>query len=105
MVFAPPADSAALVADTDESDLGRGRSYSREVGDEAMPPKQSEDQPPQPTPADCVSQVQVRPHGFERILLGSGTAGGRDAYWEFGHPGLPNRHILVLGLLEQERHI
>lgn len=97
MVFAPPADSAALVADTDESDLGRGRSYSREVGDEAMPPKQSEDQPPQPTPADCVSQVQVRPHGFERILLGSGTAGGRDAYWEFGHPGLPNRHILVFG--------
>ncbi len=33
----------------------------------------------------------------ERILLGSGTAGGRDIYWEFGHPELYNRHILVFG--------
>ncbi len=33
----------------------------------------------------------------ERILLGGGTAGGRDVYWEFGHPDLPNRHILVFG--------
>jgi DNA phosphorothioation-dependent restriction protein DptH len=33
----------------------------------------------------------------KRILLGSGTAGGRDIYWEFGHPELPNRHILVFG--------
>lgn len=33
----------------------------------------------------------------ERILLGSGTAGGRDVYWEFGHPDLPNRHILLFG--------
>ena len=32
-----------------------------------------------------------------RILLGSGTAGGRDVYWEFGHPELPNRHLLILG--------
>lgn len=33
----------------------------------------------------------------ERILLGGGTAGGRNVYWEFGHPELPNRHILVFG--------
>ncbi len=33
----------------------------------------------------------------ERILLGSGTAGGRDIYWEFGHPDLPNRHIIIFG--------
>jgi len=33
----------------------------------------------------------------ERILLGSGTAGGRDVYWEFGHPDLPNRHLLIFG--------
>jgi DNA phosphorothioation-dependent restriction protein DptH len=36
-------------------------------------------------------------HGFDRILLGRGSSGGRDAYWEFGHPDLPNRHILVFG--------
>lgn len=33
----------------------------------------------------------------ERILLGSNTGGGRDIYWEFGHPDLPNRHILIFG--------
>lgn len=33
----------------------------------------------------------------DRILLGGGTAGGRDVYWEFGHPDLPNRHILLFG--------
>lgn len=31
-----------------------------------------------------------------RILLGS-TKNGRAVYWEFGHPKLPNRHILVFG--------
>lgn len=31
-----------------------------------------------------------------RILLGSYTP-GRNIYWEFGHPDLPNRHILVFG--------
>lgn len=36
-------------------------------------------------------------HGFERIFLGHGTSGGRDAFWEFGHPSLDNRHILVFG--------
>lgn len=39
----------------------------------------------------------TKKHIPKRILLGSGTAGGRDAYWEFGHPNLPNRHILVFG--------
>ena len=30
-------------------------------------------------------------------MLGSGTSGGRDVYWEFGHPELPNRHLLIFG--------
>lgn len=33
----------------------------------------------------------------KRIFLGRGTAGGRDIYWEFGHPDLPNRHLLIFG--------
>lgn len=33
----------------------------------------------------------------DRILLGSGTRGGRDIFWEFGHPELPNRHLLIFG--------
>lgn len=32
-----------------------------------------------------------------RILLGRGATGGRDVYWEFGHPDLFNRHIVVFG--------
>jgi DNA phosphorothioation-dependent restriction protein DptH len=41
-------------------------------------------------------QVEVTKELPGRILLGSYTA-GRDIYWEFGHPDLPNRHILVFG--------
>lgn len=33
----------------------------------------------------------------ERVLLGSGVGGSKDVYWEFGHPDMPNRHILVFG--------
>ncbi|WP_018086851.1 ATP-binding protein [Desulfurispora thermophila] len=32
----------------------------------------------------------------QRILLGYG-AGERPVYWEFGHPDLPNRHLLIFG--------
>lgn len=31
-----------------------------------------------------------------RVLLGR-TAGDRPVYWEFGHPGLTNRHLLIFG--------
>lgn len=54
--------------------------------------------------ANTVRGLPVKPeitgvdtHGFARVFLGPGTAGGPDAYWEFGHPDLPNRHILVFG--------
>lgn len=33
----------------------------------------------------------------ERILLGQAGDGGRLVYWEFGHPELNNRHILLFG--------
>lgn len=33
----------------------------------------------------------------ERIFLGASTTGNRKIYWEFGHPELPNRHILIFG--------
>lgn len=33
----------------------------------------------------------------DRILLGATSDGNRNVYWEFGHPGLANRHILVFG--------
>lgn len=45
---------------------------------------------------DTTSEMSER-HIPDRILLGSGTSGGRDVYWEFGHPELPNRHLLIFG--------
>lgn len=32
-----------------------------------------------------------------RIFLGYGSKGGKDLYWEFGHPELANRHMLIFG--------
>ena len=36
-------------------------------------------------------------HIAEQVLLGHTLPGDREAFWEFGHPELPNRHILVFG--------
>jgi DNA phosphorothioation-dependent restriction protein DptH len=33
----------------------------------------------------------------DRILLGRSALGQRDIYWEFGHRGLNNRHMLIFG--------
>jgi len=33
----------------------------------------------------------------DRILLGKTVNGQRDIYWEFGHPKLTNRHLLIFG--------
>lgn len=33
----------------------------------------------------------------DRILLGRSAMGQKDIYWEFGHPGLSNRHMLIFG--------
>ncbi|HHV42033.1 MAG TPA: ATP-binding protein, partial [Clostridiaceae bacterium] len=33
----------------------------------------------------------------DRILLGRFTTGTREVCWEFGHPDLPNRHMIVFG--------
>lgn len=52
---------------------------------------QPKDQSPDQLEPERVARIP------DRILLGRGTAGGRDVYWEFGHPDLPNRHILLFG--------
>lgn len=33
----------------------------------------------------------------DRIYLGSGARGGKDLFWEFNHPDLANRHMLIFG--------
>lgn len=39
----------------------------------------------------------VGPSIPQRILLGSTVGGGKPVYWEFGHPELANRHMVVFG--------
>lgn len=46
-----------------------------------------------PTVAPIQQEISIPP----RILLGRGAEGGRDVFWEFGHPDLPNRHLLIFG--------
>ncbi len=48
-------------------------------------------------PPDDSEQERQLPEVPDRILLGRFTSGHRDVYWEFGHPELPNRHIVIFG--------
>jgi len=54
-------------------------------------------------PADVITdaqatQVVVTPYQIpDRILLGKTVNGTKPVYWEFGHPELANRHMLVFG--------
>ncbi len=48
--------------------------------------------------AKAAPDVPVRrPEVVEQVLLGGMLPGGREVFWEFGHPEMPNRHILVFG--------
>ena len=50
---------------------------------------------PEPIPAS--PSVESVPNAIpDRILLGK-TKGGKDVFWEFGHPKLNNRHLLIFG--------
>jgi len=43
------------------------------------------------------STITAAPHIPDRILLGKTVGGGKPVYWEFGHPELANRHMVVFG--------
>jgi len=46
---------------------------------------------------DRDARVLVTPQIPKQVLLGSLVQGGRQLFWEFGHPKLNNRHLLVFG--------
>ena len=48
-------------------------------------------------PESAVEPKDLRPSLPERILLGRGSHSDASVYWEFGHPELPNRHVLIFG--------
>lgn len=85
----------------DETDQGPGPSETSG----GAPPQVTEVVPPTPPPAPPppASAAVVQPVAVTgpriplRILLGKTVGGGRPVYWEFGHPELANRHMVVFG--------
>ena len=55
------------------------------------------------TPVDARGDSHAKPSAVdvlpipERILLGRTVGGGKPVYWEFGHPDVANRHMLIFG--------
>ncbi len=73
---------------TDDVKTGDNGDKMKNDNDENSKNNQAGDQDKQVEPPKAIPR---------RILLGGGTAGGKDIFWEFGHPELNNRHILVFG--------
>lgn len=79
----PPAEPEPEVTPPSETaDLGSPTQMS---GDETAPA---------PTEAESVEQAALPPG---RILLGKTVTGDQPVYWEFDHPELVNRHMLIFG--------
>jgi len=72
-------------------DKGSGTITDREKLPDGPPPEERPDDTPH------VTAIPVKPRIPERILLGSRVSAQQKVYWEFGHPDIPNRHILVFG--------
>lgn len=83
-------------ADIDNREQTPGVKTSDEDSIPVVDKKDSDEIVPDPSDGS-IKKISIVPHVPERVLLGSGTMGGKDAYWEFGHPALTNRHILVFG--------
>ena len=94
----------------DESDGGGGTAAVDEP--DVVLPAGSDSEPirEEPSPADVSvltahgddageeGPVLVMPQPIpDRILLGKTASGGKPVYWEFGHSGLANRHMLIFG--------
>ncbi len=91
-------------------------SDSAEEDDEGTPEEEDADrperklpgtEPPKPTDGSAdepaVEEIETAKTGrdevraADRVLIGVSTSGSRPVYWEFGNPGLNNRHLLLFG--------
>lgn len=59
-------------------------------------PATNTEPPPQPSAVEP-DPTSIRFAPPDRILLGKTLIGNKDVFWEFNHPDLPNRHILIFG--------
>ncbi len=67
------------------------------VADRAMPELPLSSRGTSEIPPDNSQQERQLPEIPDRILLGRFTSGHRDVYWEFGHPELLTRHVVIFG--------
>ena len=67
------------------------------VADRASPEPSMSSQGTLEIPLDDGEQERQLSEVPDRILLGRFTSGYREIYWEFGHPELLNRHIVIFG--------
>jgi len=78
----PSDDKLGLISPIDDKSLGALQQAS--LDNSAL----------QSTDSGIVGSLEKIP---DRILLGTAGDGSRNIYWEFGHPGLANRHMLIFG--------
>lgn len=65
---------------------------------ETIPPQQPEPEtvPPQQSEPFRTPDAERKPLSQIRVLVGKDNA-GNEVFWDFGHPQLPNRHLLITG--------
>lgn len=97
-------DPASTGAESDESGQGEVNPEASDTENE-MPGEPFAETPTfelkseaesRPSPHSAASEPNAPQRVPERILLGS-TDQGREIFWEFGHPKLTNRHLLIFG--------
>jgi len=88
----PEKEDGETNGETGQVDNGGGGTTP---GTGNLPDEQLSEERPEDPPR--VTVIPVEPRIPDRILLGSRINTQKKVYWEFGHPDLPNRHILVFG--------
>ena len=111
-IIAPVEDSGEAEDSCYHNDLSEGtesKEPSAVENQDEIPPAESH---PQDDIKEGISSVSkggevdpvqypdnnvVAENPLGRVLLGNKIQGGQPVYWEFGHPDLANRHILIFG--------
>lgn len=70
---------------------------SEEIGSGASGPTENMDLSAGTATESLQPEISAANQIPDRILLGKTISGGRPVHWEFGHPELANRHMLIFG--------
>lgn len=90
-------ESVTIPTDTDPDQKTEQNGQDENEKDDSKLETGSDDsQNPQPPAKPGVEPV-LKPQIPERIFFGESVNGSRRIFWEFGHHGLNNRHLLIFG--------